>query len=186
MTHDPDSTRLGLLRAEAMLRPGPFDAAALLWLRCARTATLVLLPLGGIVAVLSGRLDEALADELNTPEGLIRSLATPLALLALGVLLRLLVTAAAFSLAFALVVGEALDLRSEGDDRSTLRRWFDRTRIAGGYRSLRWTWAVRDEAVRRLGARGRRLARVDAWLRVVAFLALVAFVFVAAGSGDSA
>jgi hypothetical protein len=130
-------------------------------------------------------LDEALADELDTPEGLIRSLATPLALLAIGVLLRLLVTAAALSLAAALVVGVGLDVRSEVDQRSILRRWFDRARIAGGYRSLRWTWAVRDEAVYRLGTRGRWLARTDAGLRIVGLLALAAFLVVA-GSGGSA
>ncbi len=48
----------------------------------------------------------------------------------------------------------------------------------GGYRSLRWTVAVKHEAVDRLGATGRLLSWAEAGIWVLDVLAVVAFLVV--------
>ena len=83
---------------EIAFQKGDRDAKSILWMRCLRTFTLVLFAVGGIIAVLAHRFDEHLSDDLKTPLGLAHSLTTPLAVLAIAVGLRVLVTVLAYLL----------------------------------------------------------------------------------------
>ncbi len=160
--------------AASALAPGAWDATAILLLQCLRTASILLVVAGVAVAVATGSEDRM--DEVTSPETMLHALVTPLAVLAVGVLLRLLLAPVAYALAAAFVVHDGRHLTREVDARSTWNRLVDRVRLAGAYRALRWTLAVRDEAVDRLGRRGQALDRAATVLRVLTGVALVGVV----------
>lgn len=163
------------LDPEIAFQSGTRDPILVLLMRCLRTFTLVLFAIGGTVAVLAHRFDENLANELKSPAGLARSLASPLAVLAIAVVLRLLVTVLAFLLAARAIAANRTELTMESS-QSQIRRAVDKWRLAGAFRSLRWTWAARDIAVGRLGDKGVTLAVADTYLRITAVILGLVFV----------
>ena len=163
---------------EIAFQKGDRDAKSILWMRCLRTFTLVLFAVGGIIAVLAHRFDEHLSDDLKTPLGLAHSLTTPLAVLAIAVGLRVLVTVLAYLLAFRAVSANRATIAGS-QQQTRLRRAVDQWRLAGAFRSLRWSWAARDVAIKRLGSTGVRLARLDAGLRITGVCFAFLFIVVA-------
>jgi hypothetical protein len=155
------------LRADVGLAAGRSSALALLVLRNVRTGAWALMSFGVAVAVWFGSLDERSSERLDTPSGLADSLGTPLAVLGVGFALRLAVHPVALLLAAQVVVHNGTDVHSDHDRRARVLRLWDRFRLASALRSLRWTYAVKAEAVARLGRRGQVLAAVEIVLRVL-------------------
>ena len=81
--------------------------------------------------------------------------------------MRVLVTVLGFVFAASCIAGTHAEIVG-AEQRTRLRRLVDHWRLAGALKSLRWTWAARDQAVDRLGGRGVLLARIDTWLRILA------------------
>ncbi len=83
----------------------------------------------------------------------------------------------AFALAYPLTRWTAAtDYATEKRDKSRYRLVRDRLYFTRAYRELRWTWAVRQVAIDRLGTTGRRLALVDPitrWSTVVLVVLLI-------------
>jgi hypothetical protein len=155
------------LDVQLAMRPGTGDATTILLMRCLRTVSYVLFASGALVAWLADRLDDLAVDDLQSPAGLARSLTTPLAVIAVAVAMRVLVTFLAFAFAAACIAVTHADFIS-ATERTRVRRLVDHWRLAGAFRSLRWTWTARDLAITRLGGRGLLLARADTWLRIAA------------------
>ena len=157
----------------ALLRAGQADAVVVLVLWALRRAFWPVLLIGTSVALAADRLDAESLDELATPADLLGLLLTPLAGIAAALILRLGVSWLALLAAW--------PLSRWGDDDapatrwSAYRGWVDRWRLAQAYRSLRWTWAVRDEAIERAGVLGRRLALAVPISSVATVLAVIGF-----------
>jgi hypothetical protein len=170
--HAEDDTAL-LFRADLALGRGDARAWVLLVLRQLRVASILLILVGTTVSVVTGRLEQT--EGLTTASGLVSAVRSPLVVLAAGIVLRLALGPAAFLAALEVVVRD--DLQSGAIGR---RRWgtrlLDRFRLTNGLQSLRWTLAVRYEAVRRLGFPGRVMTLVEIALRVALGLAVVALV----------
>lgn len=162
------------VHAAEAVGPGTWDATAVLVLRCLRTASILLVVAGVAVAVATGSEDRM--DEVTSPDTVLHALVTPLAVLAVGVVLRVLIAPLAYALAAVFVLHDRRDVARPHDARSTWNRLSDRARLAGAYRALRWTNAVRDEAVDQLGPRGQLLdvaATVLRWLTALAAVGVV-------------
>lgn len=162
--------------AAVFLGPGTRSALVLLMLRLLRSGSVALIIVGAAVAVAFGRLDDETAAELGSLEGLVHALATPLVVLAAGIALRLLVSPLAYLAALAVVGLHRGEVSPAAERRHPFTRWRDRLRIVGGYQSLRWTVAVKHEAVDRLGATGRLLSWAEAGIWTVDVVAAIAFV----------
>jgi hypothetical protein len=138
----------------AAIRPGRFDAAALLVLWVMRCAAPTVLIAGLIYArLVSERRFEAIPT-VTTPSQALRVLLSPFAGVAVAVALRLLADVAALVLAYPLskqVTGSAVG----PDIRRPFVVWAERLHLIRAYRSLRWTSTVRTYAARRLGRWGR-------------------------------
>jgi hypothetical protein len=186
MAHDEERTQLlGRLRAlrradtpgsfapEAVLREGWPDSLAILVLRLFRVLSGLLIVTGFVVAAAAGALTPEGVRDLQSPLTILHALLTPLAVLALGIVLRFVVSWIALLLALALADNHYLAV---ADQISRWHGWNDRFQIARAYRALRWTWAVRDEATERVGTVGRILAvteRVVFWFTVVTVLLII-------------
>lgn len=155
------------LDVQLAMRPGAGDAATILLMRCLRTSSYVLFAGGALVAWLTDRFEDLAADDLQSPAGLARSLTTPLAVVAIAIALRVLVTVLGFVFAAFCIAGTHAEIVG-ADERTRLRRLVDHWRLAGAFKSMRWTWAARNQAMERLGGRGLLLARIDTWLRILA------------------
>ncbi len=149
------------------LGAGRVRVLALLVLRSLRIVGWLLIAVGVVVAVASGRFDEDNVVELTTVEGFVRAFFTPLVVLAAGFGIRLLVAPVAFLVALEVVASSGADVVCP-ERRSSFARLRDRLRLASAYRGLRWTVAAKYEAVDRLGPVGRtfRLAEVVLWVLV--------------------
>ena len=145
-----------------VLQDGTFDSAALLVLWCARKAFLPLLWIGLIAAVLLtqdaanlGNAIERELEDLDTPGEFFATLVSPFAGVLIAIVVRLIVGALAFTSAYPLTRwNDASDYARGGTAGSYLRMWWDRVYMTQSFRSLRWSWAVRQEAADRLGSRG--------------------------------
>ncbi len=158
------------------LLPGRADSTTVLLLWASRRAFWPLLLFGVAAAVAFGDLEEGSALELTTPGELLRALLSPLAGVAVAVLLRIAVAWLALLAAWPL----SRWIRPEGPRpwRQVYRDWIDRWRLAQAYRSLRWTWGVREEATARLGLLGRRLALAGPLATAATIIAAMAVVAV--------
>jgi hypothetical protein len=163
---------------DQVFAPG-HDAVALLLLWCLRSLSLLLVAVGACIGTTSGTID-SLADGLATPGDVIRSLLTPLMVLVVGILLRATLAPLAWGLAFAFVLTRGADVAPTPSGRSLVNRWSERARLAGAFRALRWTTAVRDLAVTGSGTTGVRLRYADLGLRSAALVAGVLFVVLVA------
>ncbi|MEQ6899712.1 hypothetical protein [Nocardioides sp. YIM 152588] len=162
--------------ADLMLGPGGRYAGWALWLRLYRAGTLVLITFGVAVAVAVGRAADLEAEQLDSAEDLVGAVVSPLALFAVGLILRLLLGPVVLVLVLVAASRSGYDIQPGEDRRSRRARAFDRFRLASAGRSLLWTSAVKDEAVAHLGGRGRRLAVAEVVLRILAVVGLVAIV----------
>ena len=177
--------------ADELLRDGTFDSAALLVLWLVRKLFLPALFLGLIVAVLVTRDVDNLGaeiersiDSLATPEGFLRALASPFALIIAALVLRLVVEVLALALTYPLMRwGGPSDYSRGGVFGSHIRLWMDRVHLTASLRSLRWSWAVRQAAADRLGHAGRVLEALSPLLSWVAALLFVLLVWVIATTG---
>ncbi len=162
---------------DAVLAPGRRDPTVVLSLWIVRRAfvPLVVAGLVGAVVLTGGRGAET---ELENPGDVVEGVVSPLAGIVLAVVVRLLVPvlglAAAYPLSHRAAI--AVDAHRGSGAGAGLGRWLDRAHVTRALRELRSTRAVREEAVRRLGARGRALSRageVVAWVTVPLLAVLV-------------
>jgi hypothetical protein len=167
---------------------GPIDARILLGLRCARRAFFPLLWLGLAGATVwilvvrdlgAAELEEELLG-LSEDNGLFQAILSPLAGVAFAFLWRIGVALAALGVAYPLTRG--IDTQHYPDASALGGRWrlvWDRWYWTRAYRALRWTWAVRAEAIDRAGTSGpwldlcERLVRVSGYVLVVAWLVML-------------
>lgn len=160
------------------IRPGSFDAAALLILCLLRSAVPAILLAGLIYAWLAGeRGFESLPDVTSAGQAF-RVLLSPFVGVAAAVLLRIAVGFVALGLAYPL--SRRATGSTVGPDlfRRPFRVWTDRLHLLSAYRALRWTSVVRRVAVGRLGRWGVVLDWSGPVLAVIAVLLLVALVVV--------
>jgi hypothetical protein len=138
---------------------------------------LVLVGLIGGVA-LAGQVEATYDDPAQVVDGL----ASPVAGLALALLVRVAVAVAGLVAAYPLSHGSPIAVAPHPPGRrGTVGRTTDRVHVTRALRELRATRAVREEAVARSGTRGRTLARVEelvgqAWLPLVGLLVVVAVI----------
>lgn len=163
---------------ESALRPGRADAIVVLSLWLARRLFLPLLLIGLIFGLITGQLrtDESVIATWDSADDLVRALLTPLAGIALAILIR--VGLAALAAAWPLSRWDRA--QTAGTRGSFYRTAIDRWRLAQAYRSLRWTWGVRESAIRRAGTTGRRLGLAVPVTTALSILLVIAFAVVIA------
>ncbi|WP_402466148.1 hypothetical protein [Isoptericola aurantiacus] len=162
------------VRPAAFLRPGSVDAATLLVLRVVRRAVWPIITIGAAVAWVNGEFNAESIERLTSPAQFFALVLSPLALLALGWALRILVNLTGLALAAPLAQG-AWVAGTEATSRG--RRLIDLAYLSAGYRSVRWSYAVQHEAVRRCGVLGRQLALLETVGRILLPVAIAAFVW---------
>lgn len=162
--------------AVVALGRGRRPAVALLLLRSFRTGSNATVVLGAAIGVLGDRFDDRTAEEFTTVSGFFRALLTPLMVLAVGLAMRTLVGPVAYLTALLVVTADHGDVVPTSDSRGRFSRSRDRLRLAGAYRSLRWTLAVKREATGRLGRLGRRLFALEVVMNILLGLAVVALI----------
>lgn len=174
------------------LRHGKADPAAVLLLWCLRKAFYPLLWLGLIVAVLGGHTDEiaeaggasAYVTSFDSAGEFFAALLSPLVIVILAVGLRFAVAGSALALAYPLTRwSKPADYAHGRKRQSRTRLWSDRWQLTKAYRALRWTWAVRQVAVSRLGRLGRQLEACGPmmrWASIGLFIAYIAVLVVTA------
>ena len=179
------TTRGDRLDPNDVLQHGQFDSAALLVLWCARKAFLPLLWIGLIIAVLltqdAANLGNAIERELeglDTPAEFFATLVSPFAGVLVAIVVRLIVGVVSFALAYPLTRwNDPSDYARGGKAGSYLRMWWDRVYMTRSFLSLRWSWAVRQEAADRLGTPGAILERCSpilTWANVILFAVFIA------------
>lgn len=141
--------------------------------------------IGIAAAVLSGRQDflsgaSSVAEvygRFETNADFMRALFSPLAPLILAFVIRVAVSFLAFALAYPLTRwAQSADYSWSRRSSRIRRAWVDRLNLTRAYRSLRWTWAVREVAAQRAGNMGRRLARLElllGWANPLLFVAMI-------------
>jgi hypothetical protein len=170
---------------EAALRPGLGDARALLALWYVRKSSYWVFGLGVTIAALVYRAD-TIDVGTASPATIWDELRSPLAGVALAVILRLFSAGAGLLITYPLARAYEIGLEPRTNTGRTIGILLDRYKVMRAYRALRWTHHVRLAALRRLGAAGQRLARLDP-IMDVANIALIATAFVAlAIAGSSA
>jgi hypothetical protein len=163
-----------------------FDATVVLLLWCIRKSYFPLLWLGMSFAAISyaiARRDvlelENQALSLDTPSEFVGALLSPLSIVAIAFIVRIavgfLALAAAYPLSRSTKPHDHQDVRAMTQH---IRVWRDRLYLSRAYRSLRWTWIVRNAAVEQLGRRGARLAMCNPVLRWAGIALFILFVVV--------
>jgi len=145
-----------VLAAESLVL-GRRDAWVVLGLRILRRATWLVIPLGASFALLAGISQDHLSTEYGSVSDWVHALLSPLWLLTIGILLRVAVAPLAYLVGLGVTLLGRRDVRQATDGRSRWTRRTDALRVAGGLRALRWTIAVRDQAVAMTGRPGRIL-----------------------------
>ena len=180
MTSGEPGQRLLYADPESALRPGRADAILVLSLWLARRLFVPLLLTGLILGWIPGELrtEESVISTWDSADDLVRALLSPLAGIALAILVRIGVGFAALAAAWPLSRWDRA--QTAGTRGSFYRTAIDRWRLAQAYRSLRWTWGVREVAIRRAGTTGRRLGLAVPVTRVLSILLVIAFAVVVA------
>ena len=170
-----------------------FDATIILLLWCIRKAFFPLLWLGLSFATISFAIAgqdvlelESQATSLDTPSEYAGALLSPLALVAIAFIMRIAV--GFLALAAACPLSKSTKPHDHQDVRRItqhVRVWRDRLYLSRAFRSLRWTWIVRNAAVQRLGRRGARLAMCNPvlrWAGIALFILFLVVFFIALGT----
>lgn len=165
------------LAPDEFLRSGTSDPARLLTLWYLRKSAYWLAFTGSTIAHLTRRSDDAQVGLLD-PEGLWRELWSPLAGLALAVVVRLVTGLGGLVLAYPLAREYEAPLSARTGLRSFIGKWLDRRHLTSALRNLRWTHHVRQAALQRLGSTGERVGRLDPVLDVVNIATAVVLGFV--------
>mgnify|MGYP000870796215 FL=1 len=154
------------------------DAILILVLWCLRTSSLLLLFLGWILLAANHRTsDPHLAAQIDSPSDITRSLTTPLAGVALAIVVRGAAAALAWLSAARLVTQEDPPLvPPQGQAR--WRRLTDHWRQITAAAAIRGTWRVLAAAVAEAGVWGPRLRMADIFLRILSGVSLVAAIIV--------
>ncbi|WP_418277092.1 hypothetical protein ACNHYB_04025 [Isoptericola jiangsuensis] len=153
------------VRPAAFLRAGTVDATTLLVLRVLRRAVWPMITAGAAFAWVNGDFTAQSLEMMSSPQQFVAAVLSPLVLFALGWALRIVVNLTGLVLAAPLAMG-AWVAGTEAVSRG--RRLMDLAYLSAGYRSVRWSYAVQQEAVRRCGTLGRQLW----WLETVGRIAL--------------
>ena len=167
------------VRADVALGRGRAAAVLVLLLRSLRACSLAVILFGIAIGMLAGGFDEATTAKLTTVNGFVHALLTPLVVLAIGMAMRLLIAPVAYLAALLVVIRDHGDVVSCCDARSRFARLRDRARLARAYLSLRWTLAVRAEAIERLGPVGRSLYVLEIVMYTLIGLSVLAVVVAA-------
>jgi hypothetical protein len=164
---------------EAAMRPGRGDARALMTLWFLRKSTYWLFWLGAIAAVLVHRADR-ISSGSSSPQDLWDELHSPLAGIALAVLLRLFTAGAGLLVTYPLARDYEIGLEPRTNFGKSIGIALDRYKVMRAFRALRWTHHVRQIALRNLGPAGPRVARLDPIMDVanitLPFVAIAAFI----------
>lgn len=163
---------------QAFIR-GRYDAILILLLWCLRSASLLLMVLGWILLAVNRRLSEDIASEIDSPGEIVGSFTTPLAGVALAIVVRSAAAGLAWLSAAPLVTLQDSPLVPPVG-QSRWRRLTDHWRQISAAASVRGTWSVRAAAVAEAGVWGPRLRRTDTTLRWLAGLSVPAFIVVIA------
>lgn len=164
-----------------LLGDGSVDAAALLIVWVARKLSLAVLLVGLIVAV---RVSQDLAAQEGGSQSsidilteLVTASPSPVGLITAAVVLRVAVEVLALALTYPLTRwNRPSDYPRAGVVGRYVRLWTDRVHQAGSFRSLRWSWAVRQAAADRLGTPGHLLELASPILTSANWLLLAAIV----------
>lgn len=170
---------LDRLDPELSLRPGEFDAQAVLFLWCIRKSFYPTIWLGLSVAFIGfGDVDTLAAniETFDSPQAMVGAILSPLGVLVAALVIRIVGSWLALAAAYPLTRGTTRDHYRQGN---RMTRWFhfwrDRLYQARAYRSLRLTWGVRKVAYDRLDDAGRfyRVCEfVLVWANIVLFITL--------------
>lgn len=186
---DTQSNPLDRIDPSLALRQGEFDAQAVLLLWCIRKAFYPMLWLGFGVAFIAYGNVESLGQELegfDSPEALLGNLLSPLGVLVLAFMIRVLVNWVALGAAYPLTLSTQHTDYVKGNRLARgFHLWWDRLYQARAYRALRLTWAVRQEAYARLDLSAgfyRICEFVINWANVVLLIALFVVIGVVAGN----
>ncbi len=155
-----------------LLRPGTRDPLALLVAWSVRKATLPLLWLGFIIALLARRAD-GIHLGLDSADSVGDRLTSPLAAVVIAILLWFGTAIAALVLAYPMARDRARALPAIDGRGARFAALTDRIAVTRALRALRWTTHVRQEAARRLGDTGRRIVRIDRFLDIANWVLLV-------------
>jgi hypothetical protein len=156
----------------------------ILW--CLRRSVFPLLWLGLSVAFVVFAVvlheTESFNEELGRlaeENGWASTMLSPFAGVFIAFALRVSVTVLSFVAAYPLSRwNEASDFAHGRRSGSRWRLWSDRLHLTRAYRSLRWTWAVRQAAIERLGHLGRFFDACQVTLRWVGVASFVAFIVI--------
>lgn len=165
----------------AALLPGCADPLALLTVWFLRKSVYPLLWLGFIVLVVV-RYDGTVTAP-GSPAALWDELGSPLILIAVALMVRLLSSFAGLLIAWPLAGRQIAALPPRADPTARIGVLFDRFHAMRSLRAIRWTHHVRQEAIARLGPTGRRLARLDPALDLANLGLFVAMILVAVVAG---
>lgn len=174
---DDASGRATVIR---LLEPGRRDARNLLIVWYVRRSFYPLLFLGFIGAFVTGGDTNV---EWSDPNEVARDLFSPLAGLILAVVVRIGANLASLALAFPLAKRRDASLEPRTGVNKRLSRWLDLRQASRGYRALRWTHHVRQEALRRVAPGSELKWKLDQIFDVATIALLVAMfagIFIAA------
>jgi hypothetical protein len=160
-----------------LLKPGNVDPLVLQILWCVRKGFYPMLWVGLLMVMLSGR---KLVDvsELDTLPEIVDAFFTPFAGVVVAFLIRVLVGVLGVIAAYPF---SQTDFATDIAYRNRLRQWQDRYQQTVAFADLRWTWAVREVAIERLGDTGRFLSWCDPILRWLNYLTFALLTVVAIG-----
>lgn len=160
------------------LRPGRFDPVALIVVGLLRGAAPALFVIGLIYFVLTVGNHFESVPAITSPMQAFRALLSPLAITAIGVLLRFVMGIVALLLAYPLSRQATGSVIGPDIVKRPLRIWQDRLHLIRAYRSLRWTSPVRTLAIERTGRTGYVLSWTGTILTIVFWVALLALLVV--------
>lgn len=176
MTTNP----LDRLDPNLALRPGDWDARAVLGLWVLRKSFFPLVWLGLSIAFIAFGDPDALAAEIevfDSPQAMVSAILSPLGVVVAAFVIRIASSLLALAAAFPLTLSTRHFDYAEGNRLTRFfHLWWDRLYQARAYRSLRWTWSVRVTAHRRLGEEGRAyevLEFILLWANIVFFIVLL-------------
>ena len=150
------------IQPAAAIQPGEADARRLLRIWFVRKSFYWLFFLGWMIGAIA-----ATARREQPEFDLENGVAAPWLVLALAFALRFVTGWVALGLAYPMAIAHEPNLSPRTNFGHSIGIFFDRLNVARAFRALRWTHHVREVALRRLGERGRKLARLDPILDLV-------------------